>query len=153
MSKIKLSKSFSLDEFLFNHHAIVNVATVQNVVNLTALCINVLQPAREALDVPIKISSGFRCKELNSRVGGAKKSQHLSGEAADLVCKDNVWLFDFIKRNLVFDQLIWERGSKDCPAWVHVSYVNDRRNRMQILFTIDKSGVYYKSLSDAYPEF
>lgn len=97
--------------------------------NLTALADKVLDPVREQYGKPIKVSSGYRCVELNRLVGGVPTSQHVKGEAVDLVCDDNKRLFDIIK-GLEFDQLIWERGG----AWVHVSYKRSGNNRKQILY-------------------
>lgn len=98
--------------------------------NLISLVNHVLDPARERLGSPITVTSGYRGPKVNDAVGGVKKSQHLNGQAADLVCKDNKKLFDIIRDNLPYDQLIWEQGGK----WVHVSY-NQTFNRKQIIYT------------------
>jgi len=88
--------------------------------NAVALCENVLEPARAVLG-PIRVNSGYRSKKVNSAVGGAWGSQHQFGQAADIIPLGiNVPLFDlyeYIYKNLLFDQLIWEFGS-----WVHVSF-------------------------------
>jgi hypothetical protein len=91
----------------------------------------VFQPLREWYAKPIKINSFFRNKALNVAVGGSKTSQHRFGKAIDIDAgsvAENKKLFDYIKDNLEFDQLIWEKGG----AWVHVSY-NKGNNRKQIL--------------------
>lgn len=95
---------------------------------LQRLVEKVLDPAREWLGAPVTVTSGYRCGELNRAVGGSPTSQHMKGEAADLVCKDNKRLFDLIRDRLEFDQLIWENGGQ----WVHVSYSREK-NRKQIL--------------------
>jgi len=91
----------------------------------------VFEPLREWYGKPIKINSFFRCEALNKAVGGAKTSQHRFGKAIDIDAgsvAENKKLFDWIKSNVAFDQLIWEKGG----AWVHVSY-NRGKNRLQIL--------------------
>jgi zinc D-Ala-D-Ala carboxypeptidase len=104
--------------------------------NLQALAENILEPLR-AHTGPIRISSGYRCKRLNAAVGGSISSQHMQGQAADIISADsnisNATLFNLIiSLNLPFDQLIWEYGTKINPAWVHVSF--GPRNRKQILY-------------------
>lgn len=101
--------------------------------NLTMLVDKILDPLREAWGAPIIVTSGYRCGRLNKAVGGATKSQHLYGQAADIRTvsdkpADNKKLFDLIRElKLPYDQLIDEYGYN----WVHVSYSS--RNRRQIL--------------------
>lgn len=101
---------------------------------LTALVANVLDPLREAWGAPIIVTSGYRCPKLNRAVGGAARSQHCKGEAADIrtvsdTRKDNKRLFDLIvSLNLPYDQLIDEYNYN----WVHVSFTQGA-NRKQIL--------------------
>lgn len=134
-SVIKLTQNFSIAEMTYSKTAkrlgISNVPSFAIINNLRALCEKVLQPARTALGIPLTITSGYRSQQLNKAVNGASASQHMNGEAADIVCADNAKLYHFIKDNLVFDQLIWEKGNNKQPAWVHVSF--SRQNRKQIL--------------------
>ena len=109
-------------------HNIDNVPNEDTIKNLNTLVEKVLDPARETLGSPITVTSGYRSPELNSAVRGSKTSQHMKGQAADLVCSDNARLFNIIKDDLEFDQLIWENNG----AWVHVSY-NAAGNRKQVL--------------------
>lgn len=101
--------------------------------NLTRLVENILDPLREAWGAPIIVTSGYRCGRLNKAVGGAAKSQHMYGQAADIRTvsdkpSDNKKLFDLIRElKLPYDQLIDEYNYN----WVHVSYSS--RNRRQIL--------------------
>lgn len=101
--------------------------------NLELLVENILDPLREAWGAPIIVSSGYRCPKLNRAVGGAKTSQHMLGQAADIHTvsdkpADNKKLFDLIRSlKLPFDQLINEYNYN----WVHVSF--GPRNRRQIL--------------------
>lgn len=100
--------------------------------NLTKLIEIVLDPLREWYGKPIRVNSGYRCKVLNKAVGSkAKNSQHLYGEAADITVgskTENEKLFNYIKDNLPFDQLINESDF----SWVHVSY-REGRLRKQVL--------------------
>ncbi|MFV0505893.1 MAG: D-Ala-D-Ala carboxypeptidase family metallohydrolase [Bacteroidales bacterium] len=133
---MRLSKNFTLDELLHSDTAdslgIRNTPSKEVIVNLRNLVRNVLQPAREQLGSAIRVNSGFRCEELNTAIKGAKQSQHRKGEAADLDCKNNAKLYNIIKDNLDFDQLIWEKGDDRQPAWVHVSF-KASGNRKQLL--------------------
>ena len=115
-----------------------NKPNVQQTINLVYLTAYVLEPLRVAMNEPIKIGSGFRCQALNKAVGGVYNSQHLKGQAADLCIdgdmkKGKKW-FDYIRKNLPFDQLIWEHNSKG-SYWVHVSYVypDFGRNRRKVI--------------------
>lgn len=104
--------------------------------NLEALVSNVLDPLREAFGKPVIVNSGYRSNLLNDAVGGAKNSQHTRGEAADITAqdvRDNLKLFEIIRETLPFDQLIWEKGTRTYPAWVHVSFKKNGINRKQIL--------------------
>jgi len=108
----------------------------------------VFQPAREHFNKPIKINSFFRSATLNKRIGGSTTSQHCKGEAIDLdaVGFTNKELYEYIKENLVFDQLIWEFGTDNEPDWVHVSYTANRENRGEILQAKKQKGktIYVK---------
>ena len=115
-----------------------NKPNVQQMINLVYLTAYVLEPLRVAMNEPIKIGSGFRCQALNKAVGGVYNSQHLKGQAVDLCIdgdmnKGKKW-FDYIRKNLPFDQLIWEHNAKG-SYWVHVSYVypDFGRNRRQVI--------------------
>lgn len=104
----------------------------EHAANLTALVENVLDPLREWYGKPIRVSSGYRCPELNARVKGVANSQHLSGQAADIDTGDrgqNKLLFEYVRTHLPFDQLIDESNF----AWVHISYRADGKNRKQLL--------------------
>ena len=109
-----------------------NFPTWEVVDNLKELVINVLDPLRKWYGKPIYINSGYRCSALNEAVVGAKNSQHTTGMAADIDThntEENKKLFNYIKDNLEYDQLIDENNL----AWVHVSY-NDGHNRKQVLY-------------------
>ena len=138
---MQLSKNFSLSEFTYSETAkklgINNNAPSNIVEKLRILCIECLQPIRDKYGKSITISSGYRCEKLNNAIGGSKTSQHCLGEAADIIAGDkkiNKILFDLIINSGVpFDQLIWEKGDKNGPDWVHISY-KANPNRRQILY-------------------
>ena len=128
---MKLSQNFSLSEFTKSQtatrHGIDNTPSMTNIINLTSLCEGVLQPVRNHFMKPMVISSGFRCKELNTKIGGSKTSQHVLGQAADIevLGVSNLELSDWIHTNLEYDQLILEfYNEKEGPhsGWVHVSF-------------------------------
>ncbi len=104
----------------------------ENVIsNLEALCENVLQPLRDPLNYPLHVISGYRCPRVNSTIGGASKSQHLTGHAADIndFTNGNEFLLKrIIELKLPFDQVINEFGFR----WVHISY-DPAKNRRQVL--------------------
>ena len=142
----QISKNFTLEELCASSTAtankISNVPGKQEQANLCALVHFVLQPLRDHLGHGISISSGYRCPALNSKVGGVSNSQHVKGQAADINIKGDMnagkaW-FDYIKKNLDFDQLIWEH-SKAGVYWIHVSYRSDGKNRKQVINNLLKS--------------
>lgn len=129
-------KYFSIAELCRSNTAdrlgINNRCKAEHVTALTALVDNVLDPLREWWGKPIIVSSGYRCPELNAAVKGSRTSQHMAGEAADIDTGDrqqNKLLFEYIRKNLRFDQLINESNF----AWVHVSYRTGGKNRNQVL--------------------
>jgi len=137
---MKLTQHFTLEELVASSTAkakgIKNTPSTQEIVNLTALCVCVLEPLRQWWGKEVKIGSGFRCAKLNAAVGGVSNSQHMTGQAADLcldgdIQKGKRW-FDYIKRTLPFDQLIWEHNTKG-TYWVHVSYNAQNKNRRQVI--------------------
>ena len=97
----------------------------------------VFEPLRKWVNGPIKINSFFRSEKLNKAIGGSSKSQHCKGQAVDIDdtfgVVANSDMYNYIKNNLDFDQLIWEFGDDDNPNWVHVSYVSSDDNRRRCL--------------------
>lgn len=134
---MNITEHFTLEELTESPSArrlgIDNSPTAQVTANLTALAVNVLEPLRKAYGAPIVVTSGYRSPALNRAVGGAKSSQHMKGQAADIRSvsdspAENKRLFDLIVAlKLPFDQLIDEYGYN----WVHVSCSPlHRRNRL-----------------------
>lgn len=106
--------------------------------NMRHIAENVFEKIREHFGLPIGISSFYRCSALNKAIGGSKTSQHVRGEAIDIDADifggvTNTEIFEYVKKNLVFDQLIWEFGDEKNPSWVHVSLKRDGKNRKQVL--------------------
>lgn len=125
-------KYFTLEEFTNSDTAkqkgIDNTLPAAARKNIVALVANCLDPLRETYGSPIKVSSGYRCPALNKAVGGSATSQHVKGEAADLIVssgreglKD---LLGIILRDLVFDQVIFENNQ-----WIHISFKRTGINR------------------------
>lgn len=137
---MKLSEHFSLEEMTKSQTAvrkgIDNTPPPEVVQNLKELCENVLEKIRIHFGRPVVVNSGYRGPKLNRTIGGAKKSQHLAGQAADIEIPgvDNSVLFCWIRDNIVFDQLILEFHKKGVPdsGWVHVSW-NSKGNRKQAI--------------------
>lgn len=153
---MQLSQHFRLHEFTKSQTAtrndIDNTPSDKEVKALKALCENVLEKIRAEFG-PIRISSGFRSKELNKAIGGSNTSQHSKGEAADIEVANvsNQVLAEWIAANCNFDQLILEfhvpqEGASS--GWVHVSWVGANANRKEILRASRVKGktVYTKGL-------
>ena len=112
--------------------------------NMQVLAEKVFEPLREHFGVAIAINSFFRSQKLNKAIGGASGSQHTQGRAIDiddtLGGVSNKQMFEYIKANLDFDQLIWEFGNDKNPDWVHISYVSPTENRNRVLRASKKNG-------------
>lgn len=148
MMNQQLSPHFCLSEFTRSETAqrlgIANTPPARIIRNLTLLCQKVLEPLREHADQPVIISSGYRSPELNLHpdVGGSPTSQHLTGEAADILPPDEstgkewfLWMMD----HLHFDQLIWEKKTPQSTRhWIHVSYNHTDHQRQIVLDNLVK---------------
>ena len=133
----KISNWFTIDEVIHSDkaisHNIPNIPTDANLVFIKSLAINCLDPLRDWYGKPIGVNiikSWFRCPKLNTLVGGDKASDHKAekGSAIDLnfqSISENKRVFEWIKNNLDFDQLIWEKGG----IWIHLSYRSKKNNR------------------------
>jgi hypothetical protein len=137
-----LSKNYNTKDFEKSNEAtrlnINNTIAEFHIMNIKALVDNILEPCCIKFGFKIPISSGYRSLLLNTKIGGASNSEHCSGNAADLDLDminskyTNKDLFNYIKDNLKFRQLIWEFGDGDNPNWVHVSF-NPKDNKKEIL--------------------
>ena len=105
--------------------------------NMIGVAENIFEPLREWVNDPIKVNSFFRSIELNEAIGGSARSQHCQGRAIDIDDTyghaTNAEMFNWIKENLNFDQMIWEFGDDKNPDWVHVSWVSEDQNRNRCL--------------------
>lgn len=140
---MKLSEHLDLSEVVRSESAkrkgISNMPTPEHIANFKILSEKIFEPIRVHFRCPIIISSGYRSKELNAAIGGSATSQHCSGEAIDIDMDGtphgvtNRMVFDYIKNNLDYDQLIYEFGNSENPDWVHVSYETKGPQRKQVL--------------------
>ena len=127
--------NFKMSELIYSKTAlknqIYNMPRLDELDNLLELIINVLQPVRDQFKSEVVINSGYRNQKLNTLVKGAKNSQHLKGQAADFTVKNHSIeeVIDWIKENLVFDQLI-----NEYDKWIHVSYNSRGINRKEVLY-------------------
>lgn len=145
---MQLSENLSLAEVMRSETAkrkgVSNMPTPEHIENFKKLAENIFQPIRKYFGKPIHISSGYRSAALNKAIGGASSSQHCTGEAIDIdmdgTTITNAEIFNYIKNNLSFDQLIWEFGTDKNPDWVHVSYESTGKQRKQVLKAVKQGG-------------
>ena len=136
-----ISKHISNKESVYSRTAlrldIDNTPTEEHKENMIKLAEEVFEPLRAYVGGPIKINSFYRSPELNKAIGGSSKSQHCNGQAIDIDDTfgrmSNAEMYEFIKENLDFDQMIWEFGDDKNPDCVHVSFVNEGVNRNRCL--------------------
>lgn len=138
MADPMLSPHLRLSEVTYSDTAkrlgIDNTPTGEQLANLTELAAFIFEPLRVHFGVPIYVSSGYRSPALNAATPGASaSSQHSLGQALDLdqdgrgTGVTNRMVFEYIRKTLPFDQLIWEYGDDASPDWVHVSYRAQKR--------------------------
>ncbi len=144
----KISKHITYAEAIHSNTAkrkgIDNTPSPTHVETMKETANKIFEPLREFVGGPIKVTSMFRSAALNEAIGGAKSSQHMKGQALDLDdvygYKTNAEMYQWIKDNLNFDQLIWEFGTDTNPNWIHVSYVSDEDNRNRCLKAYKENG-------------
>jgi len=142
-----ISKHISNKEGVYSRTAlrlnIDNTPTQDHKQNMRLLAENIFEPLRAYVGGPIKINSFYRSPKLNKAIGGSARSQHCNGQAIDIDDTfgraTNAEMFEFIKKNLNFDQMIWEFGNDENPNWVHVSYVSKNKNRNRCLKAYKKN--------------
>lgn len=143
---IRLSENFTLDEMIVSQEAtrrgIRNDPPSEAVEQLGRLCTYILQPIRDAYQMPVVVSSGYRSETVNRLVGGSRTSLHLEGRAADFTIP-GIDVAHICRRidtlRLPFDELIYE------GAWVHVGVAKDIRTPRRKIMTarFSRSGVQY----------
>jgi len=142
-----LTKHFTLEEMIFSEYAVrnnIDNKPSQEIINaLRDTCIKVIEPLRIAIGKPIRITSGYRSKELNKAIsGGSKTSQHCLGQAVDMqvngVATEDLFQ-KIIELKLPYDQIIQEFDS-----WVHCSYRENPRGEKLRATKIKGKTVYEK---------
>ena len=143
-----ISKHISYKEATRSNTAIrrgiENIPDVEELENMKLIAEKVFEPLRKWVGGPIKINSFYRSPELNVAIGGSKKSQHCHGQAIDIDDtyghRSNASMFHHLRYSLDYDQIIWEFGDDKNPAWVHVSYVSEEKNRHRCLQAYKENG-------------
>ena len=141
-----ISKHITYNEAIHSNTAkrlgIDNVPDAKQIENMKALADNIFEPLRLWVGGPVKVNSFFRSEKLNKAIRGVSSSQHLclNGAAIDIDdvygYKTNKEMFEWIKLNCNYDQLIHEFGEpypNGNPSWVHVSYIDGKKNRNRCL--------------------
>ena len=147
LRKKKLSKNISYSEGIHSETAkksgISNEPTDEHYQNMLDTAEKLFQPLRDWCGHPIKINSMYRSLDLNKAIGGSKTSQHAFGQALDLDKlgeKSNADLFNWVSKNINFDQLIWEFGTNEEPNCCHISFLSEKENRNQKLKATNHRG-------------
>ena len=145
---MRISKHISLREA--THSATAKRRSIENTPNeeqldaMYKVAEFIFEPLRLYVGGAIKITSFFRSPKVNKAIGGVSSSQHCKGQAIDIDDvfdhKTNAEMFEYIRENLDFDQLIWEFGDSNNPAWLHVSYVSKAKNRNRVLRAVKRNG-------------
>ena len=137
----KISEHITLREATKSNTALrLNINNIPNdyqTGNMVAIAINLFEPLRKWVGGAIRINSFYRSEKLNQAIGGSSRSQHCQGRALDIDDnfghKTNAEMFEYIRKNLNYDQMIWEFGNDANPDWVHISYVSKDQNRGRCL--------------------
>ena len=167
MKNIKkiISNHISYEEATYSNTAkrlgIINEPNESQLSNMLLVAINIFEPIRAHFNTPIHVSSMFRSKELNEAINGANSSQHLAnnGAAIDIDADKygkvtNEEIFEYIKDNLDFDQLIAESVEDGHVSWVHVSYKStDNRGQVLIMYRDNGKSKYLPYTKENYKKF
>ena len=129
MRDVKLSKNFWLSEFLNSNTANrlhidqADFITPEHIKNIELLVKNLIQPLRNIIKMPIKITSGYRCEAVNGAINGSVGSLHTTGQASDMVCGDMIALWRaFEEVGLPYHQRIWYYHGDKIPQWIHADW-------------------------------
>ena len=155
----KVSKYLSYQEVTKSYTAVRkgldNTPNSQQLQNIIEWARKIFDPTRSFVGSALGCSIVFRSKDVNKAVGGVPDSQHIAenGAAGDIDAdiygnSDNEAIFNFIKDNLDFDQLIAEDIKNNKVAWVHCSYVSPEKNRNEVLMMYVKDGKKYYEYYD-----
>jgi len=151
---MKLTANITLDELtksqVSERKGINNNPNPQQIENIKALAVNVLQPIRSHFDKPLIISSGFRCAELCIAIGSSVNSQHVADDGAaaadfEIPGVDNLDLAIWIKSNLDIDQGILEfyREGEPTSGWIHCSYAKEGNRNQWLKARREEGSVKY----------
>jgi len=148
-----ISKFMSLDEATRSRTAsklgIDNKPTKFQFENMRFVATEIFDKVREFVGAPVTCSSFFRSTELNLAIGGSERSFHTLGAAIDLRLlgggKTYAEVFEFIRVNLKFSELIWEFGNDEEPDWVHVAYASgDERAKVKKVQKVNGQNVWFR---------
>lgn len=159
---MRLSKNFTLKELTYSSTAlrrgINNEPSKEGIYKLTLLATELLQPLRERLGA-LRVTSGYRSPELNTKIGGSANSQHCKYEAVDLQYvkrgkMDNLMIYQtLIELGVDYDQCILEFGDSTAtsdpsyPAWIHLSWkINDNRKQTLVAYKNESNLTNYRKL-------
>lgn len=120
--------------YVAEQNNIDNTPTDETIIDNLNYTLQRLNDIREGYGKPIVISSGYRCDELNEKVGGVNDSKHKNGLGVDL--KWDSELLEFITNNMQFDKLIKEKSGKTC--WIHLQFRRDRETERNLIYSISK---------------
>jgi len=142
---MQLSQHFNLNEFTISQTATrkgIDNTPPEPVIERLRMLAATLERVRGLLgNSPIRISSGYRSKELNRAIGSSDNSAHVLGYAVDFTCPifgtPKEVANEIAKSAIKFDQLIFEQN------WIHLSV--DPRNRREVLTATFKNGKAYYS--------
>jgi hypothetical protein len=151
----RLSEHFTLAEFCESETATRrgwrNIPPEGAIICIKALCVEIAEPIRQYLGLPLIVTSGYRCNKLNDAIGSKDTSQHRKGQAMDFHYKhygiSNRELINLIviRLKLPYDQLILEFGDF---GWVHVSHNCYKKQQRGQILSIDKRGTRIVTLDE-----
>ena len=144
-----ISNNFSWSEFEHTEHEaelarmgkrnVISTFEVRD--SVLALVRKVLQPLRDIYQKPMKVNSGYRCKELNEIVGGVPSSQHRLGEAADIHTGSPLETFRLAHLAKSTPEIWAEIDQLICyDTFVHISHKRVGTQRHQLLFNKSYTG-------------
>ena len=145
---MRLTRNFSLEQLIYSETAErerIDNTPGPDIINNLRLLAKGLEQVQALTEIPLEISSGYRCPELNQCIGGAKTSQHTQGQAADFTCAEFGSPVDIIKAirdsDIEFDQCILEYA-----RWVHISFSKTPRGKVLTIY--DPKEGYLDGLCD-----
>lgn len=151
MAVLKISKSISFKKGTHSDTAtrrrMKNEPNEEQLKAMKRLAKEVFEPLLANFGESIRVNSFFRSIALNKTIGGGRTSQHCAGEAMDIEATNEITnkkLYDYILKNLNFDQLIWEFGTDKNPDWIHVSYKSPKENRNRVLKSVAEGNPVYQ---------